>query len=74
MADDNKQITVYHRQPGCGYPSGKNIFYLCTGCREIIQGIWEPEPGTACRCGNIFFDVGRISIRSDDQLIILKQE
>lgn len=24
MADDNKQITVYHRQPGCGYPSGKN--------------------------------------------------
>jgi len=48
--------------PNIGYPVGKNLYYECLRCGDVLPS--EPEDGTRCTCRNILIDVdaGRISI------------
>jgi hypothetical protein len=46
-----------------GYPAGKDIFYECGQCGDVIPS--QPKESLCCSCGNICIDVdaGRISVK-----------
>lgn len=56
-----------------GYPFGKNIFYECKICDTIINS--SPENLAECKCQNIRIDmgVGRIIVRDNSKIKIVKE-
>jgi len=56
-----------------GYPVGKNIYYECSECNEVIPS--TPIDSLSCKCGNVSIDVdaGRISINDDNQVKIFSR-
>jgi hypothetical protein len=36
-------------------PKGKDIYYKCMSCGDIIPS--QPKDNVGCKCGNIFIDV-----------------
>jgi hypothetical protein len=59
--------------PQKGYPFGKDLFYECLLCGDILPS--EPADDTACKCRNIMIDVGygRISIRYHGKVKLFRQ-
>jgi hypothetical protein len=58
--------------PRNGYPRGKDIFYECERCGDIIPS--QPEDGIGCTCRNIFIDVdaGRVSVKEATKFSVFK--
>ncbi len=52
---------------------GKDIFYKCTKCQDIIPSI--PKDNIGCKCGNIFIDVDyfRLAIDSYNHFQVIKK-
>lgn len=46
-----------------GYPAGKNLYYECAKCGDVIPSL--PTDSISCKCRNIHIDVdyGRVSIK-----------
>ena len=44
-------------------PKGKDVYYKCTLCGDIIPS--QPKDNVGCKCGNIFIDIDyfRLAIR-----------
>lgn len=57
-----------------GYPVGKNLFYHCRSCGEIIPS--QPADSLGCKCRNIFIDVdyARVSVKRNCDIELLKNE
>ncbi len=57
-----------------GYPSGKNIFYECEICSDVIPS--APVALAQCSCKNIIIDpsFGRIIIREESKIKVFKKE
>lgn len=55
-------------------PIGKNIFYQCKKCGEVIPSI--PKSSIGCLCGNIEIDkdMHRLWVGEYDKIVILKKE
>ena len=43
---------------------GKDIYYKCTLCGDIIPSI--PGDNVGCKCGNIFIDIDYFRLAIDD--------
>jgi len=43
---------------------GKDIYYKCTICGDIIPSV--PNDNLGCQCGNIFIDVDYVRLAIDD--------
>ncbi|MGD2092641.1 MAG: hypothetical protein PVH61_41125 [Candidatus Aminicenantes bacterium] len=43
---------------------GKDIYYKCTLCEDIIPSI--PKDNVGCKCGNIFIDIDYVRLAIDD--------
>lgn len=56
-----------------GYPSGKDVFYECEICYDIIPS--APSKITECKCKNIIIDpdFGRIIIREESKIKVFKK-
>lgn len=52
--------------PGSALPSGGDIFYECMGCNQVVSSV--PFIKSACDCGNLSGDQGKIEIRDKDQI------
>jgi hypothetical protein len=57
---------------GIGYPKGKNIYYECGICGDVIISI--PEESTQCSCRNVHIDIdyGRVSVREPDKFRVFE--
>lgn len=53
-----------------GYPFAPNLFYECLECNELIHSV--SKYGDACSCNNIILDVGRLIVRDDTKIKLLK--
>ena len=51
-------------EPDKGYPAGKNLYYECLVCGDVIPSI--PDDDTSCKCRNIMIDVGFSRMVIDD--------
>lgn len=63
MKDEKYVIIQKEIQSAREAKKGKDIFYKCTKCQEIIPSI--PTDNIACKCGNVYIDIDyfRLAIR-----------
>jgi ribosomal protein S27E len=56
-----------------GYPKGKNIYYRCLICEDIIFS--SPDHFDTCSCQNITIDTtcGRMSVDEKHKIEVLKK-
>lgn len=59
-----------------GYPSGKDIWYECTKCKDVIISNPISKIDVTCKCGNICIDLGygRLCIEDHDYFKIFTYE
>ena len=73
--NNKKQNREYHIfNPQKGYPTGRNLYYECMRCGEVIPSI--PNDSIICKCRNIAIDVdyGRISIKDHSLIRLFSEE
>jgi len=63
MAKIEKKRTYQSFDPQKGYPAGKDLYYECTKCGDVISSL--PADSISCKCRNIHIDVdyGRVAIK-----------
>ena len=49
-----------------GYVAGKNIFYECESCGDVLPSLPESEVAE-CRCKNILIDISSARIGARDE-------
>ena len=54
--------------PLTGYPAGRNIYYECLRCGDVVPSL--PTDSTACTCKDIAIDVdyGRVSVKDHGKM------
>ena len=59
----NRRYQSFNSQHG--YPAGKNLFYECTKCGDVIPSM--PDDSITCSCGNIRIDIdyGRVAVSDE---------
>jgi hypothetical protein len=63
MKTYGKDRTYYSFNPQSGYPAGKDLYYECLRCGDVIHSL--PIESMMCSCRNIAIDIeyGRVSIK-----------
>jgi hypothetical protein len=56
MNSDPKNRQYLTFDPSKGYPTGKDLFYECLKCGDVIPSM--PDDDIYCKCRNIMLDVG----------------
>jgi len=51
-------------EPDKGYPAGKNLYYECLVCGDVIPS--RPDDDLSCKCRNIMIDVGYGRLKIQD--------
>jgi hypothetical protein len=75
MMDKMEKKRTYHSfDPQKGYPAGKNLYYECTKCDDVIPSL--PADSISCTCRNICIDVdyGRIAIKDHKFAKVFSEE
>jgi hypothetical protein len=65
MSEHNKKHYIpFDITSAKGYPSGKDLFYECANCGDVLPS-W-PKDCMSCSCKNIFIDIhaGRLVIEN----------
>jgi hypothetical protein len=59
-------------RPSDGYPAGPDLYYKCLQCGILVPSF--PTENIGCECRNIFIDVesGRVSVKKDDRIRLIK--
>jgi hypothetical protein len=65
-------ISVLEHQKGASVPTGRNVFYLCLRCRNIVPSL--PPVPSSCECRNVSVDpdAGRGGARDPKMMIVLQ--
>ena len=52
---------------------GKNVYYKCTKCNDLIPSI--PKDNVGCSCGNLFIDIDyfRLSIEDYNHFTVVQK-
>src|SRR2546425_10227699 len=58
--------------PARGFPAGKELYYECGVCGELLPSLSEER--ASCSCENVFNDVeaGRLAIRDESKLRLVR--
>jgi len=75
MTNNNKKYYIpFDIKSTSGYPTGKNLFYECTKCGDILPS-W-PSNCISCSCKNIFIDIdaGRLIVKDHKFFKIFLEE
>ncbi|MCL6614015.1 MAG: hypothetical protein K6U03_05290 [Firmicutes bacterium] len=66
MNDEQFEIIQENIKDTSEAKKGKDIFYQCTICNDIIPS--QPNKNLGCKCGNIFIDIDYFRLAIDDYM------
>lgn len=59
-------------------PKGKDVYYKCIKCSDLVPSIPAENDNSACRCGNIIVDVDYCRLAVEDfsmfQALLVEEE
>lgn len=71
MTKSKNYIIFFPDQPQ-GYPSGKNVYYECEVCGDVVES--KPQNFAECTCQNITVDSsgGRLTVTDPNKFKIFR--
>jgi len=64
MKNLDYEVIAYDISDTSQAPKGKDVYYKCTLCGDIIPS--QPNDNIGCKCGNIFIDIDYFKLAIKD--------